>query len=89
MPKSSPAKLTYQKERNARPEEVKKRQMNNVARQRAIREGKAHVGDGTQVDHKVMLDQGGSNAPSNTRVVSRGYNAGWRGRNPEAYTKKR
>lgn len=78
MPKSSKAKLKYQKEYNARPENVKKRVMNNAARREAIREGRAEVGDGTEVDHKKPLRKGGSNARSNLRVVPGSKNAAWR-----------
>lgn len=54
----------------ARPEQVKRRVMRNQARQEAIREGKARVGDGTSVDHIKPLDKGGSNAKSNRRIIS-------------------
>lgn len=78
MPKSTPVKLRYQKEYNARPENVNKRERNNAARREAIREGKARVGDGKDVDHKRPLRKGGSNADSNLRVVDRSDNRGWR-----------
>lgn len=78
MPKSTPAKLRYQKAYNARPENVNKREQNNAARREAIRKGEARVGDGKDVDHKKPLRKGGSNAESNTRVVDRGDNRGWR-----------
>ena len=78
MAKSSKAKLEYQREYNAKPENVKKRVMNNAARRDAIREGRAEVGDGTEVDHKKPLRKGGSNARSNLRVVPESENAAWR-----------
>lgn len=78
MAKSSKAKLQYQKEYNARPENIKKRVMNNAARREAISQGKAHVGDGTEVDHKKPLRKGGTNASSNLHVVSGSTNAAWR-----------
>jgi hypothetical protein len=49
---------------------AKNRAKRNAARREAIREGKASVGDGTHVDHKKPLSEGGSNGKSNTRVVS-------------------
>lgn len=58
----------------ATPEQVRRRVARNRARQLMIREGKAHVGDGTDVDHKVPLSKGGSTAVSNLRVVPRGEN---------------
>jgi len=86
MPKSSPAKLAFQKAYNAKPENVNKREANNRARQAAIRSGKAKVGDNTQVDHIVPLDVGGAtDAKSNLRVISRKENAAWRGRQPKMY----
>lgn len=78
MPKSSPAKLAFQKSYNAKPENVKKREANNAARREAIREGKVKVGDGKDVAHKVALDNGGGNTPGNTKVQSASKNRGWR-----------
>jgi hypothetical protein len=78
MPKSSPAKLKYQKAYNARPAEKHKRALNNAARRKAIREGRAHKGDGTEVDHKRPLRKGGTNASSNLRVIPEAKNAAWR-----------
>lgn len=76
--KSSPAKLAYQKKYNAQPENVNRREDNNLARQRAIRAGDAKVGDGKDIGHKVALDNGGSNGKSNTLVQDRTENRGWR-----------
>ena len=78
MPKSSPAKLAFQKAYNARPEEVAKRVKNNAARREAIKAGKAKVGDGKDVDHITPLEDGGGNSPDNLRVVSESTNRGWR-----------
>ena len=89
MPKSSPQELKTKAAYNARPENVAKRVKNNAARREAIKEGKAHVGDGTHVDHKKPLDKGGSNEKSNLRVTSDEFNKGWRGRQPEMYGKKK
>jgi hypothetical protein len=73
----------YQK----RPENVEKRVDRNRARRHAIAAGKARVGDKTDVDHRVPLDRGGSDKESNTRVVSRSHNRGWRKRSPGMYGK--
>ena len=78
MTKSSKAKLEYQREYNSRPEEVAKRVKNNAARRAAIKAGTAKVGDGKDVDHIKPLEDGGSNDPSNLRVVSEKTNRGWR-----------
>lgn len=46
----------------------------NRARREAEREGRVHKGDGKEIDHVRGLASGGSNAKSNTRVVSRKFN---------------
>lgn len=78
MPKSPKSKLEYQKEYNARPENVKKREANNRARYQLIKEGKVSVGDGKDVAHKKSLENGGSNKRSNLTVQSETKNRGWR-----------
>lgn len=78
MPKSTPQKLKYQKEYNARPEEVKKRVMNNAARREAMADGRVKKGDGKDVAHKKALDNGGTNNKGNTMVQDRSTNRGWR-----------
>jgi 5-methylcytosine-specific restriction endonuclease McrA len=65
---------SQQREYNATPEATSKRVANNSARAGAIKAGKASRGDGKDVDHKVPLSKGGSNAPSNLRVVSASSN---------------
>lgn len=87
MPKSSPRKLAYQAEYQKQPEEVEKRVARNKARRHAIAEGKAHVGDGKDVDHKKPLDAGGSSSDGNTRVRARAENRGWRKDHPDMYGK--
>ena len=89
MPKSSPRKLAYQAERQKSPEEVEKRVDRNRARRHAIAAGLVHKGDGKEIDHKKMLDKGGSDKDSNTRVVSAAENRAWRKNNPDAYGKKK
>ena len=78
MPKSSKAKLAYQAKYQAEPAQLAKRIERNAARREAIRAGTAKVGDGKDVDHIKPLDVGGTNAKSNTRVVSEKVNRGWR-----------
>ncbi len=60
------------------PREIKKREERNKARYDLERAGVAHKGDHRDVDHRVPLTEGGSNAPSNWRMRSvhanRGYN---------------
>ena len=89
MPKSTPAKLAYMAERQKAPAEVAKRVARNKARREAIADGTVRKGDGKEIDHKRMLDKGGSTAKSNTRVVSASENRAWRAKSPDAYTKKK
>lgn len=65
-------KRDYKKEvakYTSRPEVVKKRTEQNAARAAMVKAGKAHKGDGKQVDHKTPLSKGGTNDPKNLRVV--------------------
>lgn len=78
MPKSSPAKLAYQKAYNARPEMVKRREENNKARYQALKAGKVHKGDGKDIAHIVPLDEGGKTTPNNVKVESAKTNRDWR-----------
>lgn len=89
MPKSTPAKLAYQKAYNAEPANVQKRVLNNAARRDAIADGKVKKGDGMEIDHKKPLDKGGTNQRSNLRVVDESKNRAWRKEHPEMYTKKK
>lgn len=59
------------------PAQKHNRALRNKARREMERKGKVHKGDGKDVDHKKPLDQGGSNDPSNWRVVSRRKNRGY------------
>lgn len=76
MPRMKNGKRDYSQQRvyNASPEATAKRVANNAARRQAIAAGKAKVGDGTDVDHKRPQSKGGTNAPSNLRVVPRSEN---------------
>ena len=89
MTKSSKQKLAYMAEYQRKPENVEKRVDRNRARRHAIAAGLVHKGDGKEVDHKKMLDKGGSDKDSNTRVVSAAENRAWRKNNPDAYGKKK
>ena len=89
MAKSSAAKLAYQAEYNKRSENVDKRVKNNAVRRDALRTGAAHKHDGTEVDHKVPLDKGGTNDKSNLRVVPASENRAWRKTHGEMYGKNK
>jgi hypothetical protein len=43
-----------------------------------VREGKVTKGDGKDVNHKRMLDAGGSNSRANLEVTTKTANRGWR-----------
>lgn len=64
----------YDREYQARPEQVKKRVERNAARREMAREGLVHKGDGKDVDHKKQLALGGKQERSNFRVVSASVN---------------
>lgn len=89
MTKSSKQKLAYMAEYQRKPENVEKRVDRNRARRHAEAAGLVHKGDGREIDHKKMLDKGGSDKDSNTRVVSAAENRAWRKNNPDAYGKKK
>lgn len=59
---------------NARPEQIHNRSERNTARSEMIKAGKAHRGDGMEVDHKRPLIKGGSNSRSNMQVITRKAN---------------
>lgn len=89
MPKTSAAKLKYMAEYQKTPENVAKRVDRNRARRHAEAKGLVHKGDGMEVDHKRMLDTGGSDEDSNTQVTTAAQNRAWRAKNPGAYGKKK
>lgn len=63
---------------NSTPEMIKRRSMQNKARAIVAKDLGKHKIAGKDVDHKVMLDKGGSNARNNLRVQSQKQNRGWR-----------
>lgn len=87
MPKSSPQELKTKAAYNKKPEVQAKRVENNRVRREAIKDGRAAVGDGKDVDHVTMQDKTGPQNHGKTRVVSQKENRGWRKDHPEAYGK--
>ena len=77
MPKSTPAKLRYQKEYNSRPEVIDKIGKSVQARRDAIKDGRIAPGEKKDVGHKRALDNGGDNK-GNTQIESVKGNRGWR-----------
>lgn len=66
-------KLEYARDHSGAADK-KNRAARNSARADAMKAGTVRKGDGMEVDHKVPLSKGGSNAPSNRRVVTRTTN---------------
>jgi hypothetical protein len=89
MPKSSPAKLAYQAEYRKRPEEKAKAVERRRNRRHAEADGSVHKGDGKDIDHKKMLDLGGTSAKSNLRIIDASKNRGWRADHPQAYGRRK
>lgn len=84
--KGGPRKAAYDKAYNARPEQVKNRVARNQARA-AYEKKHGDLPSNVDVDHKKMLDKGGSNSASNLRAASQKQNRGWRKTNGKAYGK--
>jgi hypothetical protein len=59
---------------DGKPEVKKKRALRNAARREAERDGKVSKGDGMDVHHKKPLSKGGTNAKSNSSVMSASKN---------------
>jgi 5-methylcytosine-specific restriction endonuclease McrA len=71
MPRKEPRDYQAEnKQYHSKPSVKRNRAMRNKVRREALREGRAHKGDGTAVDHIVPLSKGGSFAKSNTRLIS-------------------
>lgn len=71
------AKRNYKKEYanyQGKPEQIANRSDRNQARAAMVKAGKAHKGDGKDVNHKVPLIKGGSNSKSNLNVQTKSQN---------------
>lgn len=78
MPFMTNGKRDYKKEvakYTSKPSVIKKRGEQNAARAKMVKAGKAHKGDGKDVDHIKPLSKGGKpTASSNLRVVPKSEN---------------
>ena len=89
MPKTSAKSLKTKAAYNKIPSVQAKRVENNRSRRQAIREGRASVGDGKDVDHVTPQDRTGAQHRGETRVTSQKENRGWRKSSPGLYTKRK
>lgn len=65
-------------EYHGKPEQIKERAQRVMARRKMEKEGKAHKGDGLDVDHIKPIRSGGSNSEGNLRMMTVKRNRGWR-----------
>jgi len=75
------------KEYQGTEEQKKNRAKRNAARREMVKLGKAHKGDGMEVDHVKPLSKGGSSSLSNLRVEKASDNRSFH-RNPDSSMKK-
>lgn len=61
---------------HAKPEQKKRRAQRNAARRKMVDAGRAHKGDGKDVNHRDRNTS--NNSTSNLSVTSRKANRGWR-----------
>ena len=77
MPFMKNGKRDYVRENllyNSKPEQIKNRSERTVARRQSNAAGTTAKGDGKDIDHRTPLSKGGTNKPSNRRVVSASSN---------------
>ena len=77
MPYQTNGRRNYRKEYDlyhSKSEQRKNRSARTIARNEAIKDGRVSRGDHMDIDHIKPLSKGGSNAKSNTRVVSSSNN---------------
>ncbi len=60
------------------PEQIRKRSMRNQARAAMEKKLGRKLPSNVDVGHKVPLDKGGTNAPSNLKLQSESDNTAWR-----------
>lgn len=79
MPKSSPAKLAYQKAYNKTPKQKQAQVDRRRAERAAVRDGTSPIGDGKDIAHKKAADNGGRLSGGGTfELQSPKENRGWR-----------
>lgn len=79
MPKSSPAKLAYQKAYNKSPAQKQAQVERRRAERAAVRDGSSPIGDGKDIAHKKAADNGGHlNGKGSYLLQSPKQNRSWR-----------
>lgn len=78
MPKSSPAKLAFQKAYNAQPEQAALGVERRRAARAAVRDGSSPIGDGKDLSHRVPASAGGSTTKGNLKLQAAADNRDWR-----------
>lgn len=58
--------------------QIANRSDRNQARAAMVKAGKAHKGDGKDVDHRVPISKGGTNSQSNLRVQTKSENRSYK-----------
>ena len=77
-PKTRESTKEYYEKYHASSKAKKQRAARNKARRDAEKAGKVRKGDGKEVHHVKALSNGGSNAKSNQRIVSRKKNRSYK-----------
>ena len=81
------ARDKHYREYGGKPEQIRKQVLRVQARRELEKKlGKAAL-KGKDIDHKVPLDRGGTNAPSNLRLVDPKVNRGWK-RGPDLHSRQ-
>ena len=78
MPKSSPAKLAYQKAYNSRPDQKEAGVERRRERRHEIAAGKVSIGDNIDIAHIKALSNGGSTTAGNLKREPASKNRAWR-----------
>ena len=84
--KNATADSIRQREYNSKPSSKKDRASRNAARSDAVKAGKAHKGDGKDVDHKNSNPR--DNKKGNTQVISASKNRAMNQHDPRQKKKK-
>jgi hypothetical protein len=82
--KASTRKAAYDRKYNATPAHIAERAQRNKARAQ-YEKTHGNLPTSVDVDHKRLINAGGTNTPSNLRAIPQGKNSAWRKKNPKLY----